>query len=92
MSEKRDTFRYELLNGDKMVAVGNHHSPHRVARDYSTDGLEVSDVRIIGPAISREAAEIWVEQRLYEYRRENNGKNPRYNPPEIQLDLLTESA
>ncbi len=92
MSEKRDTFRYELLNGDEMVAVGTSHSPHRVARDYSADGLEVSDVRIIGPAISREAAEIWVEQRLDEYRRENDGKNPRYNPTEIQLELLTESA
>lgn len=56
MSEKRDIFRYELLNGDEMVAVGTSHSPHRVARDYSADGLEVSDVRIIGPAISREAA------------------------------------
>ena len=92
MSEKRDTFRYELLNGEEMVAAETSHSPHRVARDYSADGLEVSDVRIIGPAISREAAEIWVEKRLDKYRRENDGKNPRYNPPEIQLDLLSESA
>ncbi len=73
MSEKRDIFRYELLNGDETVAVGTSHSPHRVVRDYSADGLEVSDVRIIGPAISRETAENWVEQRLDKYRRENDG-------------------
>ena len=92
MSEKRDIFRYELLNGDETVAVGTSHSPHRVARDYSADGLEVSDVRIIGPAISGKPLRIGWNNASINIAARMMAKNPRYNPPEIQLELLTESA
>lgn len=79
MSANKDTFRYELRRGGKIVYVGITDQPDVRAEQHSTEGKRFTSMNLVGRAITRRSAENWEEERLETYRRHHGGKNPRYN-------------
>jgi len=42
-------------------------------------GKRFRSMNVVGPAVTRDGAEKWEEERLEQYRKSHGGKNPRYN-------------
>ncbi len=75
----RDTYRYELRDGRKVVQYGITDDPERREREHHDDGKRFTTMNVVGPAVTRETAEEWEEDSLDSYRRGHRGRNPRYN-------------
>ena len=75
----RDTHRYELRDGRKIVGFGISDDPERRAEEHSRDRKRFTSMNVVGPAVTRESAETWEEKRLEAYRKGHSGRNPRYN-------------
>jgi len=82
MSKKRAHFRYELRDQGKIVYVGITDDPERREGEHQNEGKHFTSVNIVGPAVTKNSAELWEEKRLEQYRRSHGGKNPRYNKME----------
>ena len=76
---KRDHWRYELKNGHKIVYFGITDDPERRETEHKSERKRFKRMNIVGPAVTQETAEQWEEKRLETYRRNHNGKNPKYN-------------
>ena len=75
---ERDTVRYELHDGNKVVYVGITNDPKRRAQEHSTD-KEFGNMVIVGPKVSRTTAEAWETERIQTYKQNHNGNRPQYN-------------
>lgn len=75
----REHFRYELKKGRQVVYVGVTNDPDAREEEHHDDGKHFSHLRVVGPAVTRDTAERWEEDRLAAYRRNHGGRNPRYN-------------
>ncbi len=74
----RDTYKYELRDGNRVVYIGITNDPDR-REEHRAEGKRFSRMWLIGNRTTRAAAERWEEERLASYRRSHRGKNPRYN-------------
>lgn len=71
---KRDTYRYRLLKGGKIVHSGITNDPARREREHRSDGIQFDTLQIAGPAVSRETALEWEGRPLRKaVRRPRNG-------------------
>lgn len=76
---KRNTYRYKLNQGGKVVQYGITDDPERRKQEHKDDGKQFNQMKIVGPIVTRDSAERWEEERLESYRRTHRGRNPRYN-------------
>lgn len=76
--EPRDTYRYELKQGRKVVYRGITNDPERRCSEHSDD-KNFTHMNIIGPRVTRESAEQWEKESLAAYRKTHQGNNPKYN-------------
>jgi len=79
MSKKRNTYRYELKNGRKVVYVGVTENPERRVLEHQDDGKRFTRLSVVGPRVKKESAESWEASRLKQYRQNHSGMNPKYN-------------
>jgi predicted GIY-YIG superfamily endonuclease len=79
MARKRNHYRYELRDGKKIVYLGITNDPARREEEHMSAGKKFKSMNILGPAITKESAEKWEEERLARYRKSHSGKNPKYN-------------
>lgn len=79
MSRPRNHYRYELRDHRKIVYFGITNDPERRKEEHANDGVPFTTMNVVGPAITKQAAERWEEDRLASYRRSHGGRNPRYN-------------
>lgn len=79
MAKKRDTARYSLSDGQKIVYFGITDDLERRVAQHRAEGLRFTNVRKEGPLVSRESALEWESGRLDTYRRNHGGRSPRYN-------------
>ena len=79
MPKKRDTYRYELKQGHKVVYYGITNEPERREEEHKEEGKKFSRLIVKGPIVTEETAEKWEEDRLASYRKSHRGRNPRYN-------------
>ncbi len=56
---KRDTYRYRLLKGGKIVHSGITGEPPRREREHRRDGLQFDTLQVVGPAVTRKTALEW---------------------------------
>jgi len=78
-NKKRDHSRYELRDGHELVYVGISKDPDQRAKQHENDGKKFTSMNIVGPAVSKDSADRWEEQRLEMYRKNHGGNNPRHN-------------
>ena len=79
MVKKREHYRYELKDGRKIVYIGITSSPDRRETQHKKQRKRFSHMRVVGPRVTRKAAERWEESSLETYRKNHQGRNPRYN-------------
>jgi len=77
--KRRKYYRYVLLDNRRIVYIGITDDPKRREQEHRREGKKFTKMKIIGPAVTRETAEKWEEERLRTYRRHHKGRNPKYN-------------
>ena len=78
MAKKRDTTRYTLRTGPKIVYIGQTNAPERRETEHSGD-KKFDRMQKEGPKVSKETALDWEREALERYRRGHSGNNPKYN-------------
>ena len=76
---KRDTYRYTLRKGGRIVQYGITNDPERREQEHRGDGKRFDRLQKEGPRVIQETAENWEEERLASYRKTHRGRNPAYN-------------
>ena len=76
---KRNYYRYELKKENKVLYKGITNNPERREEEHKKEGKRFSNMKIIGPVVTKPSAEEWEEKSLEIYRKNHGGKNPRYN-------------
>jgi hypothetical protein len=80
MSE-RNTYKYELTQGNKVVYVGITNDPARREAEHRQD-KEFTTMRIVGRPSTPEGASQWETKRIQTYMQNHNGNTPLYNKNE----------
>ena len=76
---ERDTYRYVLRDGRKVVQYGISNGPEDRIREHASDGKRFTTMTVVGPVVTRESALDWERNRIEAYRRSHSGRMPRYN-------------
>ena len=79
MHMERDTYKYELLDGNKVVYVGITNDPARREREHRAEGMKFTRMRIIGRISTNTGASNWEANRIATYKENHNGNRPKYN-------------
>jgi len=79
MPKRRDYHRYELKQQRKVVYKGITNNPERREEEHKDGGKLFSNMKIIGPSVTKKTAEDWEEKSLQSYRDSHGGINPKYN-------------
>jgi hypothetical protein len=74
----RDTFRYVLRNGRKIVQFGISNGPEDRISEHIRAGKRFTSMAIVGPRVTRESARDWERCRIDTYHL-THGRRPRYN-------------
>lgn len=75
---KRDTFRYCLKEGNKIVYIGITNNFERRFVEHEKV-KEFRTMQKVGPKVSRDTAEKWESERLNTYSKNHQGRLPEYN-------------
>lgn len=78
---KRDTYKYELTQGNKVVYVGITNDPARREMEHRQD-KDFDRMRIIGRPSTLDGASQWETDRIQTYMRNHGGETPLYNQNE----------
>jgi len=78
---KRDTYKYELKDGNKVLYVGITNDPERREQEHRQN-KEFGHMNVIGNRTTRNAAENWEENRIGTYMNNHGGKTPPLNKNE----------
>jgi hypothetical protein len=76
---KRDTYKYELKDGNTVVYVGTTSNPLKREQKHRSEGKIFGHLKIVGRISTKTGAENWQEKRLETYRTFHDGFNPKYN-------------
>lgn len=75
----RDTFKYELRRGNRVVYVGITNDLERRESEHRNEGMDFTSLTKIGNKTTRDAAGAWEEDRIAKYKENHNGNRPLYN-------------
>jgi len=75
----RDTARYELYQGNKLVYVGITNNLDRRTKEHEAEGMNFTRVEKVGPVVTRETANQWETDRIATYQGTHKGDLPTYN-------------
>lgn len=70
----KDTYKYELRNGNRVVYVGITHDIERREAEHRAEGLDFTKIQKIGNITTRCAAEEWETNRIATYKRNHSGE------------------
>ena len=74
----RDTSKYVLKQGNKIVYVGITDNPERREAEHNQDKT-FDKMEIVGKKSSRKSTEQWETERIQTYMKNHEGKTPKYN-------------
>ena len=74
----RDTYKYVLKDGKRVVYVGVTNDPARRLEEHNAS-KDFSHLKIEGRRTTLAAAKKWERDRLATYRRNHGGQNPKFN-------------
>ncbi len=75
----RDTKKYELFEGNRLVYVGISNDIERRANEHRAEGMRFTRVEQVGRASTRQGASDWETARLQTYMDNHGGELPKYN-------------
>ena len=75
----RDTYKYELRNGNKVVYVGITNDLGRREAEHRNEGMKFTSMTKVGNVTTRSGAEAWESGRIATYKENHNGNRPQYN-------------
>ena len=76
---KRDTFKYELKDNNRLVYAGITNDIERRAAEHQAEGMKFTSVTKVGNITTREGASKWETDRIRTYMQNHNGATPKYN-------------
>lgn len=79
MADKRDTTKYEVYDGNRLVYVGITNDIERRTKEHEAEGMDFTRVKKVGNATTKKAAGDWEEERIQTYKENHNGQRPKYN-------------
>ena len=74
----RNTNKYELTRGNRVVYVGITNDPIRREAEHRCD-MDFDRMRIVGAKSTRNGAEQWETDRIQTYMQNHGGRTPLYN-------------
>lgn len=74
----RNTYKYELTRGNRVVYVGITNDPIRREAEHRQD-KDFTTMRIVGRPSTLDGASQWETNRIETYMRNHNGDTPLYN-------------
>ncbi len=77
--KNRDTYRYVLREGRKVVQYGISNGPEDRLQEHVGDGKRFTSMTVVGPAVTRDSALDWERHRIEMYQQSHSGRMPRYN-------------
>ena len=75
----RDTKKYELFDGNRLVYVGISNDIERRASEHRAEGMHFTRMEQVGRASTRQGAGDWETARLQTYMDNHGGELPKYN-------------
>lgn len=75
----RDTYKYELRDGNRVVYVGITNDLDRREAEHQAEGMDFTSIRKVGNITTRGAAEDWESKRIDTYKENHHGDRPKYN-------------
>ena len=75
----RDTKKYELYRGNKLVYVGITNDLERRASEHRAEDMQFTRVEQVGRASTRQSAGDWEADRIQTYMSHHGGATPEYN-------------
>ena len=78
---ERNTYKYELKQGNKVVYVGISDDPARREIEHRRD-KDFGKMVIVGNKSTRESAKDWEDRRIETYMNNHGGETPKYNKTE----------
>ena len=75
----RDTYKYELRNGNRIVYVGITNNLERREAEHRNEGMQFTSIAKVGNITTRDAAEAWEADRIATYKDNHGGDRPQYN-------------
>jgi predicted GIY-YIG superfamily endonuclease len=79
MGKPRDTWLYELKDGNEIVYYGISGDPDVRAIQHANSGKKFTHVKVISMALTRESAERREKGEIQRYQRQHGGRAPKYN-------------
>lgn len=76
---ERDTYKYELRQGNKIVYVGTTNDMNRREAEHRAEGMNFTSMNQVGRRTTPEAAGEWEADRIATYKGNHNGQRPMYN-------------
>ena len=80
---KKRYYRYELIDGSEIVYIGITGYLSRKRAKHKAKGWQYTKMNIIGFEVTKGSAKQWREERLEQYRKTHEGRNPKYNEIEV---------
>jgi len=77
--KNRNYHRYNLKQGHKVVYKGITNNPERREEQHKDEGKRFTKMQVVGPSVTKDAAEKWEEDSLAQFRGNHGGRNPKYN-------------
>jgi predicted GIY-YIG superfamily endonuclease len=79
MARLRDTWVYELKDGNEIVYYGITNDPDRRVIEQANSGKRFTHLRVISVALTRESAEERETEEIQRYQRQHGGRPPKCN-------------
>ena len=79
MADKRDTSKYEVYDGNRLVYVGITNDIERRTKEHEAEGMQFTRVEKVGNNTTQSAAGKWEEDRIQTYKNNHKGERPKYN-------------
>lgn len=76
--KNRDTYKYKLMDGNKILDIGITNDPQRRESEHKT-ARHRGRMKIFGIVVTEESAKKWEKEELEKYKRNHSGKLPKYN-------------
>jgi len=77
--KNKTTYNYNLKNGRRVVYKGTTNNPERRLDEHVEEGKKFTHMQVVGRAKTPNGANKEEARQLATYRRNNGGKNPKYN-------------
>lgn len=79
MAKLRDTWLYELRDGNEIVYYGISNNPESRAIQHANSGKKFTHVNIKSVALTKRSAEKREKEEIQRYQKQHGGKSSRYN-------------